>query len=303
MTIDILLSTYNGARFVDAQIESLLFQSYKDIHLIIRDDGSKDETPQKLLHWKQLHPDLIELHLESNVGVIESFNKLAALSKGPYLAFCDQDDIWLPHKLESCMQLMDQTKPCLVHSDLKVVDSNLREIHPSFWDYSYLSGDAKYATFNRLLGQNVVTGCTTLLNRELAALAFPVPKEAIMHDWWLALAASCFGKVTASQEQLIHYRQHGNNTVGAKPFSLLSNPMVNFSRLLKLSKHERHKMQQAEAFLQRYHSTLNVEKIQLIHAFMDLREKIGFSRMKTIMKYKLYKIGWQRNLFHLLKLR
>jgi glycosyltransferase involved in cell wall biosynthesis len=302
MTIDILLSTYNGAPFVDAQLESLFNQTYRNIKVLIRDDGSKDETPQKLAVWKERYPAQIELLLESNVGVIESFNRVYALSRSPYIAFCDQDDIWLPEKLETCLQLLkDQRGPALVHSDLCVVDRQLQVIDPSFWDYSYLSGEQKYATLSRLLVQNVVTGCTTLFNRELAESAFPVPKEALMHDWWFALVAACFGKVSASKKQLILYRQHGNNTLGAQKFTLLTRPSSNLQRLLKVAKHEKRKVEQAQAFLEQYRDQLSLKKIELLEDFISLRRKGYFQRIGTIIKHGFYKIGWPRNLFYLLK--
>ena len=304
MTIDILLSTYNGAHFIDEQLASIFNQTYADFKILIRDDGSHDETPQKLHRWKEKYPDKIELLLEENVGVMKSFNRTFLMSKSPYLAFCDQDDVWLPHKLESCMQLLkNQRGPYLVHSDLRVVDRQLQLIHPSFWDYSYLSGDEKYASLNRLLVQNVVTGCTALFNRSLAEMAFPVPPNALMHDWWFALVASCFGKVQSQSEQLILYRQHGNNTLGAQQFKLLSNPQRKFQKLLKMAKHEKKKGEQASAFLERFKGNLNLKTIELLEDFMTLRQNNFSERIKKIIKHRFYKIGWSRNFFYLTQVR
>jgi glycosyltransferase involved in cell wall biosynthesis len=299
-----LLSTYNGALFVDEQIESILHQSHKNFHLLIRDDGSKDETPQKLLKWQEKHPEKITLFLESNVGVIESFNKIYSHSKSPYLAFCDQDDIWHPKKLEKCLRLLQKNEqgPTLIHSDLTVVNHEKTVLDYSFWNYSYLSGEPKYATLNRLLVQNVVTGCTTLFNRPLAELAFPAPKEALMHDWWFALVAAQFGKLLAIQEPLMLYRQHANNTLGAKPFSILSAPSMQFRRVLRAARHEKKKLDQAKLFLDRYQTHLDENTIQVLTDFANIKQFPVFQRIKILFKHRFFKIGWKRNLFYLVNL-
>jgi glycosyltransferase involved in cell wall biosynthesis len=300
MTIDILLSTYNGAKFVDEQIESILSQTFKEWKLLIRDDGSKDETPQKLLQWQKKYPDKISLLLESNVGVIESFNRIYKHSTSPYIAFCDQDDVWLPNKLQKCLELLkDELEPTLVHSDLTVVDHEMKTLGTSFWKYSFLSGKPKHATFNRLLVQNVVTGCTSLFNRKLANLAFPTPEKAIMHDWWFALVAAHFGKVLSIDEPLMLYRQHLNNTVGAKPFSVFGAPKRNFQRVLRVIRHERKKLDQAESFLKRYSEQLNKESTDLLTEYVNTKYSSRFQRLRTLIKHRLFKIGVTRNVFHL----
>lgn len=102
--------------------------------------------------------------------------------------------------------------PLLIFTDLTVVDNKLHTLHSSLW--KYLQIDPKNTTFNRLLVENVITGCTILMNQALAKLAFPAPNEIIMHDVWLGLVTSYFGHISYISETTVLYRQHSNNTIG-----------------------------------------------------------------------------------------
>ena len=136
---------------------------------------------------------------------------------------CDQDDIWAKEKLEIqmsemlCAEQKFPDSPVLIHSDLKVVDESKSVIAESFIKYQGL--EIKRNTFTNVVISNLVTGCTSLFNEELARIALPIPNSAIMHDWWLALTASAFGEVVFIDIPLVEYRQHENNTIGAKEFS------------------------------------------------------------------------------------
>ena len=236
----ILLSTYNGERFLAEQLDSLLRQSRDDFIIIARDDGSADGSRAVLERHAARHPARFELlpDIDGNLGASGSFARLlefalerkqfttppsgagACPGAGPaYLMFCDQDDIWHDDKIERQMKLMRETEagdaslPVLVHSDLEVVSSENRLIAPSFAAYQGLN--IQRNGFIELAISNLVTGCTALINAALARRALPIPGEAIMHDWWLALVASAFGKLAYSGEPTVRYRQHGANTIGA----------------------------------------------------------------------------------------
>ncbi|GAB1232685.1 hypothetical protein UT4_11510 [Ferrigenium sp. UT4] len=160
-----------------------------------------------------------------NKGTIGNFSILmeAALKEGAdYLFFADQDDVWQANKLTimlTAMQEMERQaadKPLLVHCDLEVVDEVLQSIAPSFTKFSRLSPTR--ANLGMLLCQNQVTGCASLINRNLLELACPVPHEVLMHDWWLALLAAASGKIGFVPLPLVRYRQHGRNVLGAVSF-------------------------------------------------------------------------------------
>ena len=299
MTVSILLATYQGAPFVKAQMESLLHQTYLDCHILVRDDGSNDGTKGVIAEYARHFPDKITLLEEQkNLGIKGNFSRLMELCpKTPYIAFCDQDDWWQPDKIEICAREMRRLEmiwgahtPLLVHTDLVVVDQNLSMIAPSFWNYSYLSPTKNQLP--RLLSQNVVTGCAMLINQALLEKAWPIPPEAWMHDWWIALVACCFGKIQALSIATILYRQHANNDTGARPYSLRwpSKKMCSLADTCR----------QGEQLLSRYTTNLTSSQRDLLSLYCHLPHKRGFSRRWILWKEGFWKQGWLRNIPHFL---
>jgi len=226
-SVVIAMATYNGARFVSEQIRTIQDQTFRDWVLLVRDDGSHDETTRQISLMAQQDARIRLLEDgRGNQGAIGNFAMLmeAALEEGAdYLFFADQDDFWLPEKLSTMLAAMKEMEsreksgtPLLVHCDLAVVDERLKVISESFAHYSRLSPAT--ADLGVLLCQNQVTGCACLINRRLLELACPVPSEVLMHDWWLALLAAASGKVGFIPLPLVKYRQHGGNVLGAVPF-------------------------------------------------------------------------------------
>ena len=228
--IAVLLSTYNGESFIAAQLDSLLAQTHQNLVIIVRDDGSSDSTPQLLKDYAQGFPDKFHIIEEEpvNYGPSGSFSVLceyllankSVLGFNDVIAcFCDQDDVWVQEKLELQLERYLQidgcdSKPVLVHSDLEVVDQNLDNVADSLITYQGL--EIERNRFPHLVVSNLVTGCTALFNEALLDAALPVPKNAVMHDWWFAMTAAAFGELVFIPSPLVRYRQHGRNTVGAK---------------------------------------------------------------------------------------
>ena len=222
--VALVMATYNGARFIEAQIRSIQEQSYAHWVLYIRDDGSRDETVQKILHLAA-HDQRIQLVQDGlgNQGAVGNFSMLlefAAQREADYVFLADQDDVWHPEKIAimlATMQDLEQsylaTTPLLVHCDLAIVDKSLQPVASSFAIYSGLYPAT--AHFGVLLSQNQITGCASLINRALLKLACPLPKSLPMHDWWLALLAAAAGKIAYIPQPLVQYRQHTGNVVGA----------------------------------------------------------------------------------------
>jgi len=192
--------------------------------LLVSDDGSSDDTLAIIDSYRARLGERLVLapNPAPGRGVVGNFAHLMQLSVQHAwchcAAFCDQDDVWLPHKLATglarlqalALDATDNT-PCMVHSDLTVVDARLRTIHPSFVQHQRL--DLAHSTALTLLSINHATGCTMLVNRALLQAALPLPPAAIMHDWWCALVAE---RAAFIPEALVRYRQHGNNQLGAK---------------------------------------------------------------------------------------
>lgn len=221
--VAVLLSTYNGARWLRPQLDSLLSQTFADWTLWARDDGSSDDSAAILADYARRDPRVRVFSDDAgHLGAQKSFFKLIekADTDSPYLALCDQDDVWRQDKLQITLAAMRRLEngqdavPALVHTDLRIVDKDLRVLYPSgkrHLRWQVLEGDF----LARLLAQNVVTGCTTMINRALARAATPLPKEAMMHDWWLALVAAALGRVAYLDEATVEYRQHDSNASGS----------------------------------------------------------------------------------------
>ncbi len=299
--IIILLSTYNGAKYLKNQIDSLLSQSYDDFRIIARDDGSSDESLEILKSYNTI--ELIDSN--SNLGSIQSFAILLDYAlretKADYFMFCDQDDVWHKDKISitlSKMHQMQQTfeeMPLLVHTDLEVVDERLHAISSSLMRFQYLNADKD--TLRDLVMQNHITGCTMMLNRKLVKKSLPIPNEAIMHDWWIGLVASTFGKIGFIDQPTLGYRQHTHNAVGAKQFDL---PFIlkKISKKLELYPNT----SQAKAFLEHYRDQLDNNEIEMLEAFSVLCEKTWREKRVILLRYRLLKQGFIRNIGLFLKI-
>jgi glycosyltransferase involved in cell wall biosynthesis len=224
--IDILLSTYNGEQFLNEQIDSIISQTNTAWRLLIRDDGSTDKTHQIIQEYVDKYPDKIcwiNKDDVRNVGVIHSFELLLEFSTAPYFMFCDQDDVWLPEKIEKTWLLLQQHEqsnelftPIIVHTDLQVVDVHLKPIHSSFFQMSGFQPERTHANIHYALMFNCVTGCTMMGNSAVKTLVLPIEKMADMHDSWITRQVLLHkGKVITLHQPTMLYRQHGRNAVGA----------------------------------------------------------------------------------------
>lgn len=297
--VDILLATCNGEKFLAEQLDSILNQTYTNFRIIIRDDASQDKTVPIIQEYTQRFPKkILFIQGHERLGAKNNFSKLMEISSAPYVLFSDQDDIWLPHKVEKtllAMQNMEKkhgSNPFLVHTDLTVVDEHQKIKHLSFWKYAHLN-PLHGMTLNRLLNQNVVTGCTMMANRLLIELSRPIPQEAFMHDWWIALAASVFGKIDVLHESTIHYRQHGKNALGAQKFGSLKNVL---NGIRKLANKDVRKFQQASTFFHRYHELLDVEHKSMLKSFLNLQRLSWLQKRHEIYRNGFYKQGLLRNI-------
>ena len=292
--IAVLLSTYNGEKFLGEQLDSLLAQSHKNFILVVRDDGSRDRTVSILESYAGDHPERIHFLSRDgvNMGASAGFaflvgyvlkNKSLLRLKSTYMMFCDQDDKWFPEKIEKLLAAMlateadnDSTLPIIVHSDLEVVSEQNMVIAKSLISYQGL--EIERNSFPNLVISNLVTGCTALINEPLAEKALPIPEKAIMHDWWLALVATAFGKLVYLDIPLVHYRQHGNNTIGAKEFTKESVVSMSlWSRILarKSNEHLIEVSNQAAEFNRRYGSQLSGRERLSLRLCIAMGIKIG----------------------------
>ena len=230
----ILLSTFNGEAFLCEQLDSILRQSFEDFIIVARDDGSEDSTPGILARYAAAHTGRFFILPDegANLGAKASFAALMqyvleykselGLARA-YMMFADQDDIWVAHKIEiefNSLLRLEQGEACripaLVHSDLEVIDREGKRLAASYIAYQGLQ-ILRDSLVNQVQS-NLVTGCTAVINEELAIKVLPIPAQAIMHDWWMAIAAAAYGRRLFIDQPLVRYRQHGANAIGAQPF-------------------------------------------------------------------------------------
>lgn len=218
--IDILLPTYNGAVYIRQQLDSIINQTYPEWHVIIRDDGSSDDTIEIINEYIVVYPHKFSLIRDNlgNQGTSGNIDLLMHHSSADYFMFCDQDDIWEPNKIEVCMQTMtslevnNPQKPILVCSDACCIDENNKVICNSFFASQKFidTTDSLY----KMLALNIVQGSTTLMNRYVREVVKFIPKD-YYHDAWVACIVKYYGIVQYLHQPLLRYRQHQNNVVGA----------------------------------------------------------------------------------------
>jgi len=220
--IAVLLATYNGGAYLKEQLDSLLKQTFQDFVCYIHDDGSGDNTVSVLKQFAEAYPEKFVLLSHPPTGGAAA-NFIYMLSQGyqeAYIMFSDQDDVWLPDKIEKTYQTMKKQeqagKPLAVFTDLRVVNAELEEISPSY--YQIENRNPHLDKLEQLLKKNIAAGCTMMLNQPLALLCNQHSElmKLTLHDWGAILLARLYGDIIFLEEPTILYRQHGNNSVGAK---------------------------------------------------------------------------------------
>ncbi len=227
-TVNILLSTYNGEKFLSQQLDSLLAQSYPNLLIHIRDDGSSDSTMQLLESYRKVHSNILVTRGE-NLGAAKSFFHLLlhADNTCDYFAYCDQDDVWKPDKIERAVefhQRLNASCPALYFSEFEIVDEHLRRIGSS--------KPTRHYDFKTALLQNIPFGCTQVWNKAAQNFLSRYPPAFFyMHDWWNFLVISGIGKILYDPSETLYYRLHGKNVFGQT--TSFSARMLNRLRLLK----------------------------------------------------------------------
>lgn len=290
MKIQILMSTYNGSRYIRTQLESIVAQNIENKELLIRDDGSTDDTVSIIEEYQRRYP-WIRYYKEKNIGVQKSFFDLLkqADTSADYIAFADQDDEWLPDKLKRAIEILEgreQQIPLLYCSNKIITDENLQPMHIT------VTSQVKKTSFGNALVQNICTGCTAVINRSMVQiLQENIPQnidKVIMHDWWLYLTATCFGEVYYDQNPYIRYRQHGSNTLGA----MVSQRKLLGYRMKQLFQPRGEIYRQNEEFLVTYKWKLKerryLEEYYLLTQILRTEKRI-YDRIKVAFNKKYFR--------------
>lgn len=291
MKLQILLSTYNGERYLREQLDSLLAQSLFqnrdwEIGITVRDDGSSDKTCEILKKYSEKNAALT-YYVGENLGVVRSFFELieGVSDDVDFIALSDQDDVWMEDKMQRAVsELMkyDASVPALYCGMPLLTDENLTPVH------SIMYTDSVAPSFGNALVENICTGCTAVFNRSLAAMVkLERPVFTVMHDWWLYLLASAFGQVVFDSEPHMSYRQHTDNTVGVK-----RNYRSEFVARLRRFRKNRYNISRQVASLQkicqRHELSLASEHSEWIQDILRSREHIG-ARLHIFANRAIYR--------------
>ena len=208
-TVAVVVATYNGATYLPPQLESIIQQTHKPSQIIIIDDASSDDTVTIAQAFAAAHPEVIVVQNETRLGYIKNFEKGMLLANANYVALSDQDDIWVPHKLEKLLaSIGDQM---LAYSDSELIDSNGHLLHKKM---SSIKNQLAYHTPIMYSIGAWAPGHAMLFKKELIDKAVPFP-TLVTHDFWLGFVATCYSTVVYVNEPLVHYRQHTQNAIGA----------------------------------------------------------------------------------------
>lgn len=302
--VEILIATYNGEKYIEEQLNSLVGQTFQNWKAVILDDHSQDSTVEKAKSFQKRFPDkfAVRQNRVGNGNGKATFFQLLSDSEAPYVMFCDQDDFWNRDKVELtylAMQNAEQSYgrdcPILIYTDLSVVDENLRLVDRSFLKYSHLDGDK--TKLNNLLIQNTVTGCTMMANRALLGRVKCLDaSKVIMHDWWMGLVASAFGKIVFIDRATLLYRQHGHNTVGAKKYKSFRTLMKRIGNISDARRSMHDTVGQATGFLETFGSELDRPNRKMLVSYANLYSIPLLMRWRVFFKYRIVKQGIMRKI-------
>lgn len=281
--VQVLLSTYNGQKYLEELMNSVLNQDYPNVELFVRDDGSSDDTLKILKKYSNLKN--VQILQGKNLGVIKSFFKLLQLSSpdAEYIAFCDQDDVWEKDKVSQAIGLLEECSkniPVMYCSRTTLVDEKLKTI-------GYSQIPKHKPSFNNALTQNIASGCTMIINnvaRQLISREFP--SLVAMHDWWIYQVVSAFGEIIYDDESKILYRQHSSNVIGAKS-SFTMQLQERIRRFLKYGRVQFVTMQ-AKEFRKIYGASLPSDKKVTLNRFIDER-KTFIGRLRYAISGEVYR--------------
>ena len=214
----VVLASFNGQKFIEKQIDSILNQTHANLELLVVDDGSSDRTVEIVKKYSNYDERVHLFPLEINQGLVKNFERGLKLAKGEYILLADQDDIFHSDKIEKQLALLSKkTDLDMVISDLELIDERNNTMSASMWKFQGINSSPRFPLKNLAI-DNYVTGCTIMFRRRLLKSVLPFPSELRIHDQWLAIVAAREhgGGIGVINEPLTKYRQHNGNVIGAK---------------------------------------------------------------------------------------
>lgn len=310
--VHIIMAAYNGEAYIREQIMSIRESTHKDWVLWIFDDGSSDNTAETVK--SQVEEDTERIHYivnTSNKGVTlnflegvrfaagykeESFEGTEAVNQ--YFMFCDQDDVWMPDKIEKSLKAMKRFEkkyscklPLVIFTDAIIADEHLGAISSSFHKSNHLN--TSKLGFGNILMENKLIGCTMMFNTALVKKLTVLPVHARYHDWWIGILGAAFGHIVYLPHPTIYYRQHGGNVVGNQEFTgYVKKRMATLKEQKKVIVSN---VAQAQEFYEIYKESLSDDKKMKVYAMAELLKRNWAVRRLLCFRYGFLKSGFVRN--------
>lgn len=309
--VHIIMAVYNGAAYLSEQIMSISNNTFTDWVLWIFDDGSSDETEDIInrqsaeadgrIHYiknarnKGVTLNFLEGIRTAITGAADSTPEKAAEN---YYMFCDQDDVWMPDKIEKTLKAVKRNEkkyskklPLVVFTDALIADEKLKVINPSFHKSNHLNTGK--LDLPHILMENKLIGCTVMFNSALADKLTVIPHNARYHDWWIGLLGAAFGHLVYLPAPTLYYRQHEENVVGNQDFYAYVRKRTAALREQKKVLHSNAK--QAKEFYDIYRDSLSKDKKMQVYAMAHLMEKNWFYKRYQCLRFGFLKSGLVRN--------
>ncbi|TSJ36398.1 glycosyltransferase family 2 protein [Mucilaginibacter corticis] len=294
----ILMASYNGEKYIEAQLDSVINQTFRNWRLLIRDDGSTDLTLEIVKKYLKKNGKInLAINEGEEHGSVANFAALFDLARkdleAAYFMFCDQDDVWLPEKIEASLNQLQKMEdahpnaPVLVYGSLQMISENGEEINQAIKLRPQLG-------FKQTLVQNFAFGCTMMFNKSLLDLVRVIPRTSVNHDHWVALFTSAFGYSGFITEPMIKYRQHQQNvTSQGSSFQKrygrftkgLNDQLLNYKR----------QMTMLIQFNQNFGAQLKNNDKQLLTEYLNGYYKGRWAMLYQILKHKIFKLTFFQN--------
>ncbi|MCR5685041.1 MAG: glycosyltransferase family 2 protein [Lachnospiraceae bacterium] len=321
--IDIIMATYNGARYIAEQIRSILGSDEKDIRVLVYDDMSEDETPDIVKSFADKAPGKVfcfknEIRYGHCANFLQGLKKAVREYPAEYYMFSDQDDLWLKDKISLCLarirsletntadrsvdeesrtakrssEGVSSCTPCMVFTDAILVNADAEPTGMTFIKADRL--DASKTDLAHLLMENKCQGCTMMINNALAGMIGSYDERVRYHDWWIALIASAFGRIGFIDTPTLMHRQHEDNAVGQGSFTDYLRGRLHSGR-----KDARERLKatfdQAAAFYKYYGRQLRRKDRMIVRAFLKLKDMNAVGKRVALLRYGYLKSGPARN--------
>ena len=303
VSIDIVLATYNGEKFLHEQLESIQKQTFQNWRLLIRDDGSWDNTIAILEEFVENDKRISLIRdNENNLGPCKNFEVLLKHTEAEFIFFSDQDDVWPSNRIEKLIGFLNTLPkgevvlhPLLLHTELKLIDAGGTIIADSY--YTTVKRNPYRKELSRILVRNIVIGCSMLINRNMRDLILPFPENIVMHDYYLAIVAELFGVRHFLPGSFIFYRQHEGNVVGVSLKKTGLFRKLNTFLHLNLNSRLVKNRKQILSISKKFEEKIGKEDVTIIHAYDKLlATKSPLTKLILMLRYHFFADNFVDNL-------